>query len=229
MFDLMKIDNVLTMSSLEVAKLTGKRHDHVLADIRKMLDELGIQPTQFSGVYKDQQLIDRPCYNLNKELTLTLISGYSTKLRNAIIKRWQDLEANLLKNAEEERQRVKARQQARLENPEMTQAIKDMRAEQGKDDPFYIYSNENDLINRIAIGMTATKFRKEKGLSKNDAIRDHLPNQTIQAVTSLQNTNKVLIELGMDFEERKERLKELYERKFKQAMIQENARLDGYQ
>ncbi len=225
---LVNIDFNLTMNSLEVAKLTGKRHDHVLADIRKMLDELGIQPTPFSGVYKDQQLIDRPCYNLPKRETLILVSGYSIELRSRIIDRWQELELRLQRDAEEERQRVKARQQAKLENPDMTQAIKDMRAEQGKDDPFYIYSNENDLINRIAIGMTATKFRKEKGLSKNDAIRDHLPNQTIQAVMNLQNTNKVLIELGMDFEERKERLKELYERKFKQAMIQENARLDGY-
>ena len=30
----------LAMSSLEIAELTGKRHDHVLADIRKMLTEL---------------------------------------------------------------------------------------------------------------------------------------------------------------------------------------------
>lgn len=28
------------MSSLEVAEITGKRHDHVLRDIRKMLNEL---------------------------------------------------------------------------------------------------------------------------------------------------------------------------------------------
>ena len=30
----------LTMSSLKIAELTGKRHDHVLADIRKMLTDI---------------------------------------------------------------------------------------------------------------------------------------------------------------------------------------------
>jgi len=44
---------------------------------------------------------------------------------------------------------------------------------------------------------------------------------------SLQNTNKVLIELGFDFQTRKEKLKELYDKKYKELMIQENARLDG--
>ena len=38
--DLQILDEVTTMSSLEVAKLTKKEHKHVLADIRKMLNEL---------------------------------------------------------------------------------------------------------------------------------------------------------------------------------------------
>lgn len=37
------------MSSREIAKITGKRHDHVLADIRKMIGRLGVTPPEFSG------------------------------------------------------------------------------------------------------------------------------------------------------------------------------------
>ena len=42
----------MTMSSLEIAALTGKRHDNVMADIRNMLEELGLATPEFSGVYK---------------------------------------------------------------------------------------------------------------------------------------------------------------------------------
>lgn len=96
MNDLTNISGVpLAMSSREIAELTGKRHDNVMADIRKMLVELhgGNGTTEFSGVYKDQQLIDRPCFNLPKRETLILVSGYSVAMRAKIIDRWQELEA----------------------------------------------------------------------------------------------------------------------------------------
>ena len=83
----------LTMSSNDIADLTGKEHKNVLADIRKMLSELGVSPTDFSAVYKDQQLISRPCFNLPKRETLILVSGYSIEMRAKIIDRWQELES----------------------------------------------------------------------------------------------------------------------------------------
>lgn len=81
--------NVETMSSLQIAKLTGKRHDNVMADIKNMLEQLNIQSPEFLGDYKDSRGRTYPCYNLNEELTLTLTSGYSIPQRHAIIKEWQ--------------------------------------------------------------------------------------------------------------------------------------------
>lgn len=40
-----------TMSSREIATLCDKRHDNVMADIRKMLNELGLYAPDFSGTY----------------------------------------------------------------------------------------------------------------------------------------------------------------------------------
>lgn len=87
------MNNQQTMSSLEIAKLTGKEHKNVLADIRKVLAEVDISSTDFSAVYKDQQLIDRPCFNLPFRETNLIVAGYSAQHRLAIIDRWQELES----------------------------------------------------------------------------------------------------------------------------------------
>lgn len=44
----------MTMSSLEIAELTGKRHDSVMRDIRNMLGELESDLHSFEEIYKDQ-------------------------------------------------------------------------------------------------------------------------------------------------------------------------------
>lgn len=82
----------LTMSSLEIAKLTGKRHDNVLADVRAMLEELELATPEFSGVYKADNKQTYECFNLPKRECFILVSGYNLKLRAAIIDRWQELE-----------------------------------------------------------------------------------------------------------------------------------------
>ena len=93
MNDLMRIDTLtLTMNSVEIADLTGKQHKDVLRDIRLMLVNLGYTAAQFCAVYKDQQLIERPCFNLPKRETLVLVTGYDVRMRAAVIDRWQVLE-----------------------------------------------------------------------------------------------------------------------------------------
>ena len=85
--------NVLTMSSLEIADLTGKQHKNVLADIRKMMDDLEINSAEFTAKYKDSTGRSLVMFNLPKDETLCLIAGYNVQVRMRIIKRWQELEA----------------------------------------------------------------------------------------------------------------------------------------
>jgi phage regulator Rha-like protein len=82
----------LTMSSIELAELMGKRHDHVLRDVDRMLDGLGIARPKFGGGYLAQDGAARRCYNLPRRETLILVSGYSVDLRARIIDRWDELE-----------------------------------------------------------------------------------------------------------------------------------------
>jgi len=91
------LDNILTMSSVEIAELTGKEHKNVLADVRKMLEELELGELSFQRTYLDVQNKQRPMFNLPKRECLILVSGYSIKLRAVIIDRWQELEAQASK------------------------------------------------------------------------------------------------------------------------------------
>lgn len=81
------------MDSREIAVLTGKEHAHVCRDIRTMLEDLGVDESNFGSVYRGGNGEDRRCYVLPKRECLILASGYSVKLRAAVIDRWAELEA----------------------------------------------------------------------------------------------------------------------------------------
>ena len=113
----------LTMTSREIAELTGKEHKNVVRDVRAMfedlekdrlktepvsggaskteatsLDQLKTEPTSsstssFERTYLDAANREQPEYVLNFEDTLTLLTGYSVVLRRKVIARWRELEA----------------------------------------------------------------------------------------------------------------------------------------
>ena len=90
--------NQKTMSSREVAELTGKDHAHVMRDIRNMLNELGVGEvvaSSFGGYYIADNGKQNPLFNLPKRETLILVSGYSAVLRAKIVDRWAELEARV--------------------------------------------------------------------------------------------------------------------------------------
>lgn len=84
----------LTMSSKEIADFTGKRHDHVMRDIKKMLLELyPAGAPNFGGTYLSEQNKELPLFNLDRKHTDCLLTGYSAAARMKVIDRWHELEA----------------------------------------------------------------------------------------------------------------------------------------
>lgn len=81
-----------TMTSLEIAELTGKNHADVLRDIRTMLENIGVGVSSFAESYKNTQNKEQPMFRLPYEETVCLLTGYDAKARMAVIKRWQELE-----------------------------------------------------------------------------------------------------------------------------------------
>jgi phage regulator Rha-like protein len=98
---LLPLVKITSMSSVELAELTGKQHSNVLRDIRNMLSELhdgnsNLNPKEVQGVsvsFLENGMTKE--IHLDKRYTLTLITGYSVKLRDAVIQRWQFLENEL--------------------------------------------------------------------------------------------------------------------------------------
>lgn len=86
----------LTMSSREIAKLTHKQPQHVKRDIEKMLAELHEDASKFGRIYLDSRNRQQTEYHLDRELTDTLLTGYSAVLRRKVIVRWRELEAAAL-------------------------------------------------------------------------------------------------------------------------------------
>ncbi len=87
------------------------------------------------------------------------------------------------------------------------------------------FSNEADLINRIAFDMTASKFRVYHDISKKKSIRDYLMPEQIHCITELQRANTVLIGMGWDFEQRKATLMGIFKKNHRQPLTEEQHRL----
>lgn len=81
-----------SMNSREIAELTGKEHKNVMSDIRKMLDDISFASADFLADLPDVYGRPQPVFILDKELTMTLVAGYSAALRYKIVKRWAELE-----------------------------------------------------------------------------------------------------------------------------------------
>jgi hypothetical protein len=73
------------MTTLDFAKLTRTRHNHVLEKARKLLKDLGFQPTEFSVGYLDAKNEAREMLELDRDLSLTLAGQYEPTFTKAII------------------------------------------------------------------------------------------------------------------------------------------------
>lgn len=87
----------LTMTSREIADLTGKDHGNVMRDIRAMVEAIStdsnLKPCAKSTTYTGKDGRQYHQYELDKDTCLTLLLGYDAVARMKVVKRWQELEA----------------------------------------------------------------------------------------------------------------------------------------
>ena len=92
-------NNTTTMTSRDIALVTGKEHRNIIADIEKLnktYEEMTLLKVQ-QGFYTHERTGNQQHkqFILNKEQTLDLITGYTPELRIKINRRWAELEQQL--------------------------------------------------------------------------------------------------------------------------------------
>ena len=165
-----------TMSSLEIARMTGKQHAHVMRDIRSLLEQ-GVHESNFGLMFKITKLgngAERkdPYYELTKKGCLILASGYDARLREIIITRWEELEIEkrsagyVMPHSFGEALLLAARQQLQIEEQQkqissMSAAIIEMKK---KSDYLEIILSSKETVTTTQIaqdyGMSAKQFNK---------------------------------------------------------------------
>ena len=90
----LSVMNAQSMTSLEIAQVTGKLHKHVMEAIRKMEPAwLKVNGSNFRLVdYKDSKGELRPCYSLTKTECLYIATKFNDEARAKLVIRWQQLE-----------------------------------------------------------------------------------------------------------------------------------------
>ena len=90
----LSVMNAQSMTSLEIAQVTGKMHKHVMEAIRKMEPAwLKVNGSNFRLVdYKDSKGELRPCYSLTKTECLYIATKFNDEARAQSVIRWQQLE-----------------------------------------------------------------------------------------------------------------------------------------
>lgn len=153
-------------------------------------------------------------YIVSLDMAKHLCLMEKNEIGRAVRQHFIDAETQLKQVAPTVYKNTLAKTQARLaaidHNREMTDAIKAMLQRTGTTPKTYHYSQEQEMLDSLVLGMNVRQWRKQRGIIGN--VRDQFTTGQLNTLKILQSTNTALINLDMTYHERKSRLLELAER-----------------
>ena len=203
-----------TMTSLEIASLTGKNHKEVLRDIRQMakvLESANLRSHSQLDKYQSAQGKPLPMYRLDKETTLTLLTGYDIVARHKINQRWTQLETERIEEEANPELAVKrgneraTKAYKKLGHSESWIAQRIISITTRKAFTFTLsisgvqkegFRNCTNAIYTPLYGGTSNVVRMKKGLSKNQSIRDNMSMVELSAIMLSESLAAEQIESG---------------------------------
>lgn len=187
-------------TSRKVAEIFNRNHDDVLRSVRNLdcSSEFSLRNFTESN-YKVRGKV-YPEYLMTKDGFAFLAMGFTGKKAAS----FKEAYINAFNQMAEF---IKSLQTAKLEFPAFTNAIM-LAHEEPKS---YHFSNEINMINKIVLGMNASKFKETKGLDKSvTSIRPYLSPEQIKAIEELQRIDIGLIVAIKEYEQRKKILEEYF-------------------
>lgn len=173
--------------------------------IRKMLDENSGYSKEFGesnfrlSYYVTSQNKKLPMYLITRDGFTALVMGYNGKKANQFkemyIKRFNEMESF-----------IKTLQVARADFPKLTDNIK---LAYGTDLKPWTYSNECNMINKIVLGISTQRFKKENNIT-DKSIRPYLSEEQLKQVDELQLMDSGLVLGVSDYHQSKLILENYY-------------------
>ena len=166
---------------------------------------------QFSPMARSQKRID---YIVTLDMAKHLCLMEKNEIGRAVRQHFIDAERQLRQVAPTVYKNTLAKTQARLaaidHNREMTDAIKATLQRTNKAPKAFYYSREQEMLDSLVLGENVRRWKKQQGIICN--VRDQFTTEQLNTLKTLQSTNTALINLGMNYYERKGRLITLAER-----------------
>lgn len=143
--------------------------------------------------------------NMAKELGMVERTEQGRLIRQYFIKCEEALSKAAPAITRQYRAELKSRLKVASYFQPMCTALEIARMEQGKNTLPRHYTNEANMLNRIVLGgLTAKAWAQQQGIIGNP--RDGMSETQLEHLSYLEQTNTTLIELGMDYHGRKDKL-----------------------
>lgn len=166
---------------------------------------------QSSPMARPQKLID---YIISLDMAKHLCLMEKNEIGRTIRQHFIQAESKLRETAPAVYKNTVAQTKARLEsidrNREMTDAIKASLHRNGIKPERFHYTRDQEMINSLVLGENVRQWKARRGIVGN--VRDMFTTDQLTLLKTLQATNAALINLDMNYHERKGRLMELAER-----------------
>jgi Rha family phage regulatory protein len=206
---LCEMDGRAFCDSLQIAEAFERQHLHVLRDTEKALEAISeLNQSKFGFINfipascKDARSRRQPKYFYAKDGFMHLALGFegpkAAALKIAHIERFNAMEGF-----------IRDLSAARMEFPALAAAVASLH----EDPKFHHFTNELNMICRIALGKDAKALKLEKWIQPSASLRPFLGGREIGEVNDPQKADVGLIEAGLDYSQRKRALEKRHERR----------------